>query len=270
MAKPRCIVPDKTERSDGPVLIAQRGSDDPTVEFKLGTRETGWHSHVRGQLIWIESGLLNIRTAEGSWMLPPQRAGWAPPGVAHCGAMSGVLTGWSVHILPEACRGLPNQTCVIGVSELMRALVRRAADWTERDELDAHEARIAELLLDEIRRAPHEPLYLPMPVDPRLAKIAVEVSRLPADQRTLEQWADWGAISPRTMRRLFRAETGMSFAQWRTQARLLRAMEMLARGDSVAEVADAVGYASPSNFIAVFKKSFGVSPARYFARDGER
>ena len=82
MAKPRCIVPDKTERSDGPVLIAQRGSDDPTVEFKLGTRETGWHSHVRGQLIWIESGLLNIRTAEGSWMLPPQRAGWAPPGVA--------------------------------------------------------------------------------------------------------------------------------------------------------------------------------------------
>jgi AraC-like DNA-binding protein len=57
-----------------------------------------------------------------------------------------------------------------------------------------------------------------------------------------------------------------SFAQWRQQARLVHALERLARGESVAGVADALGYATPSNFITMFKRSFGESPARYFAK----
>ncbi|WP_342361264.1 helix-turn-helix transcriptional regulator [Terrarubrum flagellatum] len=268
MAKPSPFAIDKTDRPDGPAIIAQRGSDDPAAEFRLGTRETRWHSHLRGQLIWIESGLLTIRTPDGSWTLPPHRACWVPPRMRHRGGMSGALAGWSAHVLPAACRDLPDRARVIGVSELMRALVRRAAGWAERDALSVDEARMADVLISEIRCAPIEPLHLPMPTDPRLVRIATEASRKLADQRSLEEWAAWGGVSPRTLRRLFRAETGTSFAQWRTQARLLRAMEMLAGGAQVAIVADAVGYASPSNFIAVFKRSFGAPPARYFAARG--
>jgi len=43
-------------------------------EYDQGTREYGWHSHVRGQLFCVESGLVHVRTARGSWLLPPQRA----------------------------------------------------------------------------------------------------------------------------------------------------------------------------------------------------
>ncbi|MFW8292811.1 helix-turn-helix domain-containing protein, partial [Klebsiella pneumoniae] len=82
--------------------------------------------------------------------------------------------------------------------------------------------------LDEIRQAPHEPLHLPMPVDRRLVRIAQAVLEQPQDTRTLQAWAAWAGLSPSTLSRLFLAETGSSFAQWRQQARLTHALEMLA------------------------------------------
>ena len=68
------------------------------------------------------------------------------------------------------------------------------------------------------------------------------------------------------MSRLFRAETALSFAQWRQQARLSRGLEHLAEGMLVAAVADALGYVSVSAFVAMFRRNFGQPPARYFAQ----
>ena len=262
-------VPDLSERADGPALIALWGADEAGSEFRLGTREYDWHSHLRGQVFCVESGLVHVRTAHGSWLLPPHRAGWIPPGEAHKVSISGAMGGWSVLIAPRVSRELPERPCVIGISELMRALVRRAVTWAAQDRLDAEQARMAAVLLDEMRRAPHEPLHLPMPTDRRLLRIATAICEQPESTRTLDAWAHWAGLSPRTLSRLFLTETAVSFAQWRQQARLVHALERLARGEAVADIADALGYATPSNFIAMFKRSFGDSPARYFAQRGE-
>ena len=256
---------DKTNRLDGPALIAVWGSDAPDDEFRLGTWETDWHAHARGQFFCIESGLLHLRTAAGSWLLPPHRAGWLPPGELHWVSVSGVASGWSILVAPDAGAGLPARPCVFAVSELMRALVRRAATWAEKESLAPEEERIAGVLFDELRQAQALPLHLPMPTDRRLLRIATALLKRPHDNRTLAQWAVSAGLSPRTARRLFLAETDMSFARWRQQARLTLGLERLAAGQSVAAVSDALGYASPSNFIAMFRRCFGESPARYFA-----
>lgn len=256
---------DLSERLDGPPLIAVWGDTAEAGEFQLGSRETGWHHHARGQVFCIEDGLVHVRTRHGSWLLPPHRAGWIPPGEPHAASLSGVMSGWNVVIAPQASRGLPDKPCVIGVSELMRALVRRATEWTRQDRLQPAQRRVATVLLDEMRRAPHEPLHLPMPTDRRLLRIAQALLARPEDDRTLEAWADWAGLSPRSLSRLFLAEVQLSFAQWRQQARLVHALERLACGEAVATVADALGYATPSNFIAMFRRCFGESPARYFA-----
>ncbi|MBI0328015.1 AraC family transcriptional regulator [Burkholderia plantarii] len=263
---PLGTLPDPSEREDGPALIALSGGERHGDAYRLGTHEIDWHQHRRGQVFCIESGCAHVRTPHGSWLLPPNRAGWIPPGVPHKVAISGVLSGWSVVISPAASRTLPQRPCVIAITELMGALVRRAVSWSERDALTAEETRIGRVLLDEMRRAPHEPLHLPMPADRRLVTITKRILAQPHDGRTLEQWADWGGLSARTLSRLFLAETGTSFAQWRQQARLTLALERLANGESVANVSDALGYATPSNFIAMFRRAFGDSPAHYFAR----
>ncbi|QIE27365.1 Helix-turn-helix domain protein (plasmid) [Caballeronia sp. SBC1] len=52
----------------------------------------------------------------------------------------------------------------------------------------------------------------------------------------------------------------------RQQAQLSQALELLAHGHAVAEVADALGYATPSSFIFMFRRALGDSPASYFAK----
>ncbi len=267
----RPLEEDFSERVDGPALIAVRGDEQTAGDFRLGTREIDWHQHLRGQVFCVESGLLHVRTAHGSWLLPPHRAGWIPPGETHKVSISGVLSGWSVLLAPRACRALPRRPCVIAVNGLMHALIERAVSWTAQTQLSTAQQRIAAVLLEEIRQAPREPLHLPMPADRRLLRIVRAILRQPHDPRTLEQWARWAGLSSRSLSRLFQAETALSFAQWRQQARLTLALEKLAQGMPVANIADALGYATPSNFIAMFRRSFGSPPARYFAsRDRAR
>ncbi|MCZ0734393.1 AraC family transcriptional regulator [Phreatobacter sp. AB_2022a] len=258
-------MPDAFDRADGPLVIALRGNDRDDGPYRLGTRELDWHRHVRGQLFCIESGLVHVRSRHGSWLLPPNRAGWIPPGSDHKVSLSGVISGWVVMIRPDGCGMLPAKPRVSGISEVLGALVRRAVTWAMADTLSADQLRLAAVLIDEVARAPREPLHLPMPRDRRLARIATAIARRPADARTLDDWARWAGLAPRTARRLFQAETGSSFGRWRQQARLVAALERLARGDAVAEVSDAVGYATPSAFIAMFRQAMGASPARYFA-----
>ena len=67
-----------------------------------------------------------------------------------------------------------------------------------------------------------------------------------------------------TIQRRFATELGMTFGQWRQQARLLAAMERLAIGDKVIDVALATGYDSPSAFTSMFKRQLGQTPAAFF------
>jgi AraC-like DNA-binding protein len=251
----------RIECADGPDLIAYVvDKHDP-----MHAQEHDWHSHLRGQFFYVESGLLSVRTRNGSWTLPPQRVGWMPPGEMHTIRISGAMRGWGVFVAPHAAHGMPKETCVLSANELLRALVYRASGWTLEDTLKPEQERVLAVLMDEMRRAPIEPLHLSIPTDRRLNRIAHAVLERPHDSRSLEEWASWAGVSPRTISRLFRSETGCSFAQWRQQARLSRALERLAEGEPVANVADALGYASVSAFVAMFRRSYGLPPGRYFA-----
>jgi AraC-like DNA-binding protein len=260
------LMTDMGERSDGPPVYAFWGNQEPASEFRLGTREYDWHRHVRGQLFCVESGLVRLRTGLGSWLLPPNRAGWIPPGVAHSAGIAGALSGWGVMLAPEAAARLPDEPCALEVSDLLRALVRRAASWDEREKLTAVQERLLAVLLDEIRTAPRAALHLPMPTDRRLLRIADRLIEKPDEGRTLDELASWAGISGRSARRLFLEQTGMPFQQWRQQAGLTLALERLACGEPVADVSEALGYAAPSNFIAMFRRAFGEPPGRYFAK----
>ncbi len=87
----------------------------------------------------------------------------------------------------------------------------------------------------------------------------------PRSNRTLEEWGVIVGATARTLARRFRLETGMSFGQWRQQVRILAALRMLGVKKPVTTVAFELGYDSPSGFIAMFKKTLGCTPGRYFS-----
>ena len=70
--------------------------------------------------------------------------------------------------------------------------------------------------------------------------------------------------SSRTLARIFLSDTGMTFRQWQQQVRLLEGLARLAEGHTVTETALSVGYETTSAFIAMFRRSLGVTPGQYF------
>jgi AraC-like DNA-binding protein len=246
-----------------PTVVVFKGKGDSGDVFQVGSNVTDWHSHRRGQLTYVETGLLHVRTAHGSWLMPPNRALWIPPGERHWGSMSGVLVGWNMLIETRACRMLPSRPQVIEAGKLLCALIERAGTWGSDEHRLPERRRLTSVLIDEIRSAQNEPLHLPMPSDRRILAIARSVMAQPSVNRTLVERAASEAISPRTARRLFLRETGLTFARWEQQAHLLHAVQMLVSSKPVAEIADVLGYSTPSSFIAMFKRAFGVTPGHY-------
>lgn len=226
--------------------------------------ELGMHSHPRGQLSGLRRGLITMGTEKGTWVVPADHAVWLPPHQPHYGYTHGEVEGWNCYIADTACGTLPEQPCIIRASGLLREAVIRASGW-QGQEMDEAQWRLAMVLLDELKVAPVEPFNLPMPVDPRLARIARALLRDPGDRRSMGAWAAWAGVSERTLSRRFVVETGHSYTVWRQRARLMRALERLAEGAPVTTVSFDLGYDSVSAFIALFKRMLGVTPSAYFS-----
>lgn len=250
-----------------PLLVLQSGG--PLVAAaeltQSSARETDVHRHPRGQLIGALSGLLSVGLETQQWVVPATHAIWVPPHHWHSLRSHGPFSGWSVFVEEAAARAaLPAEPRAIRTNPLLREAVRRAASWPGGPR-DADETRIAELIVAEIAASPAQALGLPRPSDPRLARIADALAADLADNRGAADWAHWAGIAPRTLSRRFAAETGMSFAQWRQQARVLRALERLAAGAPVTTLALELGYDNVSAFIEMFRRTLGVTPGRYAA-----
>ncbi|MEO6919451.1 MAG: AraC family transcriptional regulator [Collimonas sp.] len=126
--------------------------------------------------------------------------------------------------------------------------------------------RLLSVFIDELVNAAPEPLSLTMPRDPRLLKMAAAIAENPADDTSLDAWADQIGMSRRSITRHFRSETGMSVVEWRQIARLQHGLELLAKGTSVTAVAITLGYDSVSSFIALFRRALGTTPAKMAER----
>ncbi|VWC34734.1 AraC family transcriptional regulator [Burkholderia aenigmatica] len=240
---------------DGPFVVA-------AVLSQRDPRVTPPHSHARGQLVGALSGLLTIGLDDRDWVVPAIHAIWIPPHCRHSLRSFGPIAGWSAFVAEARCAALPDTPRAIRTTPLLHEAVQRAASWDDAD-LDAAQTRIADVILDEIASSEVEALGLVRPQDPRLIKITDALAADLADNRRLEEWAEWAGISARTMSRRFVAETGLTFAQWRQQARLLRALERIADGAPVTTIALDLGYDNVSAFIDMFRRALGTTPGRY-------
>ena len=71
--------------------------------------------------------------------------------------------------------------------------------------------------------------------------------------------------STRTLYRRFLRETGITFARWKQQARLLESIRRLAEGASVTTTAMDLGYESASAFSTMFRRSLGIGPRAFIS-----
>ncbi len=223
------------------------------------------HSHERGQLLYATRGVMRVSTGQGTWVVPPQRALWIPPGVEHEIRMSGAVAMRTLYIAPETATALPADCQVIEVSDLLRALILAAMEEPVDYDSGSRGEAIAQLLLHELRGVAVVPLHLPMPRDAKLQIVCRRVIEHLGQDTDIETLARDAGMSSRSLARLFQRETGMGFLAWRQQARLAEALAQLSTGKPVALVASDLGYASPAAFTAMFRRSLGTTPGKYFS-----
>ena len=220
------------------------------------------HSHPRAQLTYCARGVMTVISASNSFILPPRRAIWIPAGTIHEVHCRNPVDSYTLYIDP-ALDTEGQHARVFEVTDLVRALVFEVGHFHPDYDMAGREGRIAQLLLDEIRRMPHIPSELAMPSDPRLLRVCRALIADPADPRDIDGWAALAAMGRRTFTRAFRDETGAGLATWRQQVRLMAAISRLAEGQAVTTVAYDVGYESPSAFSAVFHRTFGMPPTAF-------
>lgn len=222
------------------------------------------HQHPHAQLIHAVHGVMVVATEEGQWIVPPTRGMWMPGGITHWIRMVGRVQMRTAYIRPDAAPDLPQRCTVLGISPLLRELILAAIDIPLPYAPDTRDARLMRLLLDEVMLVPSLPLHLPRPTDDGLRQICDAIVSTPDTALTLADWGGRLGVDPKTIQRRFARETGMTFGQWRQQARLLAALEKLAAGSKVVDVALDLGYESPSAFATMFRRQFGVPPSVFF------
>lgn len=217
---------------------------------------TGRHSHPRGQLLHAVSGLMAARTERGTWIVPPGYALWIPAEIQHDIAMHGAVAMRTAYIGADLAPALPRDCRVLEVSALLKAALLALVEEPVLYDEAGRGGHLAALVVDEIIRAAIAPLSLPLPQDPRLARLARTLLEQPGLTLGIDGWATEVGVSRRTLTRLFRAQTGLSFAAWRRRLRLLQAAARCATGEPLAQAAARVGYESPAAFRAMARREF--------------
>ena len=217
------------------------------------------HTHRRAQLLYGATGVMQVSTHDGNWVVPPQRAVWIPAGIAHEVVMLGVSTR-SLYVEPGTV-DLGSRCQVISVSPLMRHLLMEAVEIPLTYDEAGRDGTLIDLLLHELARSTHLPLHIPLPVDARLLGLCQGFVQHPDAHQSPQQWADHLHISLRTFNRLFRQQTGLSFSQWRQRACVVLALARLAEGELVTRIALDFGYDSPAAFSTMFRRVLGQAPS---------
>lgn len=232
--------------------------------FELPGEEVPPHHHSWGQLLYASEGVMQAMAEDGIWVIPPQRAVWIPPYIEHHVKVIQPVRLRNIYLSPKAMVGLPNHCQVMHISALLREIIAEVIDYPPLYDEEGAQGRMVRVMLDCLKNAQNAALHLPVPTGGPISKIADHLKQHPDDERTLEDWAATLSTTSRTLARNFRKQTGMTFGQWRQQARLLEALRRLASGQNVSAIAQDLGYSSQSAFSTMFKKALGVTPAQYF------
>lgn len=224
------------------------------------------HRHGWGEFVYAFSGVMEVKLERRTYLAPPHYGIWLPPEVEHVGSNRYEAWFCSLYLARELCAALPADTCTLAVGPLIKAILldlsARQVDYPRSPE----DARLMQVLVDQLGAAPRHDSYLPMSDDPALGQVLDGLRRCPADKRSLEAWARTVHSTERTLSRRCQRDLGMAFSEWRQRLCLVGALPMLDANMPVQSVALELGYSTSSAFIAMFHRMMGITPEEFRRR----
>ena len=237
----------------------------------LGTMETKFHSHSKGQLLYAEGGIVHIFIKEKHWYLPARCFMWIPSNTQHkILIVSKQVTLYNFYYNDEdAENNFFKHTNIYFANDLMRAMILHTASWfgpistQEKSKYYFLKALKENLPLVESTKLPLM-IQHPFPRDPKLLEIAIFLNSNIETSYTIEDIASKFGLSTRTLSRKFKEDLGMNYVRFLRALRITKAFQLIADQQySIYEIALMVGYSSIASFSNIFYKIAGIRPTDY-------
>lgn len=220
------------------------------------------HAHALHVVFWPMRGSSFVDVAGQRHHLTLGQGVFVPAGTVHVVDPDPATSLTAVYIRTDAWGGDCDRVWGVTVNAAARELlVFMAYHGMPSD----RRFRAQRLCLDLLAEPSLPSLELPLPGDGLIQPVARRILEHPEDSRSLEDWAWVLNTSGRTIARAFRADTGMTFSEWRTVARMSVAVRLLADGVAVGTVSRKVGYTSASAFSTALKRVTGRGPLQFRA-----
>jgi transcriptional regulator GlxA family with amidase domain len=219
------------------------------------------HQHRLGQFVLVKNGVLYGHTCDARWLLKRNMAVWIPPETVHWGVAHERVDLLVLYLPAAACQFFEPGIKLIDASLLIVALCERLAD-PHAALTPARRNSMLDVLFGEIQCVPHSTLTLPLPHDARLKKVTDSLIANPAQRRSLADWGRLVGATDRTLARLLRRDTGLTFREWHNRLLLAEAWRGFAQGASNEELATMLGFASGDSFGHWFRRFSDECPSR--------
>ncbi|WP_293297259.1 AraC family transcriptional regulator [Pedobacter sp. UBA4863] len=229
------------------------------------------HQHNKDQLLYTEGGLVHVKVQGTTYFLPARHYMWIPAGLMHSihpGSTSIIMR--NLYFPVKEGNNFDMQVGIYPVTDLLLQMLIFSNQWNG-DILAEQETAFSfvaslRLILPQLSQNKLR-LKLPMPGDKRLIQIIRHMDEYMHQGILLPQLAQQFGFSERSLSRLFKADIEMSFVQYHTIQRMLKALNLLLdQKMEIKEVAALVGYNSIPTFSATFRKILGTSPSIYAKR----
>jgi AraC-like DNA-binding protein/quercetin dioxygenase-like cupin family protein len=222
------------------------------------------HEHDWAQLDWSPTGVLTVDVGHRAWVVPPAVGFWIPAGCRHAVGATKAADLHHITFYPDAHTRLTmapfDEPRPVAMNSFMAAVLERLAEprLTKRER-----GNLGTVFVEAMTPASDATFELAIPHDERAAAVARYLIDNPHDKRTLEEWGAVVGASRRTLGRLFHHQTGLTFTDWRTRARITSSLTVLSTGVTVSAAARQVGYRDPSAYIAAFRRTLGTTPREF-------
>lgn len=144
-----------------------------------------------------------------------------------------------------------------GLNRLCETLVDPTAELLHK------QTRTLEFFADLLRRQPGRRIVDGDEGDPRLQRAIDYIAAHYRDAVRIEDLCAASGLSPSYLIRAFRARYGMTPHRYLIDRRVRAGRDLLRRGDSIAEVAVATGFADQAHFQREFKRRVAATPGQY-------
>ena len=226
------------------------------------------HLHAKAQFLYVEGGIVYVKTEKNTYFLPARHYMWIPEGVKHSIHPNSEDVMMRNLYFPVERKDPPfySEEGIYPVNDLLLNLLLFTNRWKGdlyKSSRNYIVAKALKVLLPDVS-GKNLSLSLPLAKDSRLIKITDYIVSHLSDNLSYEALASRFGLSTRTLHRLFVKDMGMSFIQFFTISRMLKAVELLQDKEMpVSEVAVAVGYNSLPTFSNTFYKMLGQRPSEY-------